>query len=276
MFSQGHLIWIGISAGLIAGGLLFCLRRKPPLRRVLTVCLALGAVSEVIKVFSVSVIVPMVDPAIAESGGSAVLQWVPTGEYTPYLAMEHLPLELCSLFLLFSLLALTVKDGGWKKGLYAVMFASGTLGGLMGIALSSIAGDYATTGAFFSSLRAWQFFLYHAMIVTVSLYLGFSEESGLGFSDWKKAILGLVLLDLPTFYLNSVFSSEVYLHDEVVGVTHRINFFSSYVNPLGLVLTEKWQWIVYLILRAACAAAAVLLLYLLLRGKKEAGGHGAG
>ena len=275
MFSQGHLIWIGISAVLIAGGLLFCLRRKPPLRRVLTVCLALGVLSEVIKVFSVAVIVPMVDPVIAESGGSAVLEWVPTGQYTPYLAMEHLPLELCSLFLLFSLLALTVKDGAWKKGLYAVMFASGTLGGLMGIALSSIAVDYSTTGAFFSSVRAWQFFLYHSMIVTVSLYLGLSRESGLVFSDWKKALLGLVLMDLPTFYLNSVFSSEVYLHDEVVGVTHRINFFSSYVNPLGLILTEKWQWIVYLLIRAACAAAAVVLLYLLLK-KKEEGVHGAG
>ena len=275
MFSQGHLIWIGISAVLIAGGLLYCMRRKPPLRRVLTVGLALGAVSEVIKFFSVAVIVPMVDPVIAESGGSTVIQWVPAGQYTPYLAMEHLPLELCSLFLLFSLLALTWKDGAWKKGLYAVMFASGTLGGLMGIALSSIAVDYSTTAAFFSSVRAWQFFLYHSMIVTVSLYLGLSRESGLVFSDWKKALLGLVLMDLPTFYLNSVFSSEVYLHDEVVGVTHRINFFSSYVNPLGLILTEKWQWIVYLLIRAACAAAAVVLLYLLLK-KKEEGVHGAG
>ncbi len=186
MFSQGHLIWIGISAALIAGGLLLCIRRRPPLRRVLTICLVLGAVSEVIKVFSVAVIVPMVDPVIAESGGSTVLQWAPTGQYTPYLAMEHLPLELCSLFLLFTLLALTLRDGGWKRGLYAVMFASGTLGGLMGIALSSIAGDYATTGAFFSSVRAWQFFLYHSMIVTVSLYLGLCGESGLLFPTGRK------------------------------------------------------------------------------------------
>ena len=275
MFSQGHSIWIGISAVLIAGGLLLCKRYRPPLRWVLTVCLALGAVSEVIKVFSVAVIVPMVDPVIVESSGNTSLQWVPTDQYTPYLAMEHLPLELCSLFLLFCLLALTMKDGKRKKWLYAVMFASGTLGGLMGIALSSIAGDYSTTGAFFSSVRAWQFFLYHSMIVTVSLYLGLSGESGLVFSDWKKAITGLALMDLPTFYLNSVFSSEVYLHDEVVGVTHRINFFSSYVNPLGIILTEKWQWIVYLILRAACAATAVVLLYLPLK-KKGAGVHGIG
>ena len=273
LFSTGHLIWIAVSAALIAGGLAYCLRRKPPLRRVLTACLALGAASEVVKVFSVAEIVPMVDPVIAESAGGAVIGWAPTGQYTPYLAMEHLPLELCSLYLFFTLFALAVRDGKWKKRLYAVMFATGTLGGLMGIALSSIAADYPTAGAFFSSVRAWQFFLYHSMIVTVSLYLGLSGESGLVFSDWKKAVLGLLLLDLPTFYLNSVFSSEVYVHDKVAGVTHRINFFSSYVNPLGLVLTEKRQWIAYLIVRAACAVAAVVLLYLPL-GRK--GGRARG
>ena len=275
MFSQGHLLWIGISSLLIAGGLFVCLRRRPPLRRVLSACMALGVISEIVKVFCVTEIVPVVDPVIAESGGSLALQWVPTGQYTPYLAMEHLPLELCSLYLLFMLLALALKDGGWKKGLYAVMFASGTLGGMMGIVLSSIAGDYPTAAAFFRSAHAWQFFLYHAMVVTVSLYIGLSGESGLRFTDWKKAVLGLVLLDVPTFYLNSVFSSEVYVHDEVVGVTHRINFFSSYVNPLGLVLTEKGQWIAYLLVRAAAAAAAVVLLYLLLR-KREGSGHGNG
>ncbi len=277
MFSQGHLIWIAVSAALIAGGLFACLRRRPPLRRVLTVCMVLGVISEVVKVFSVAEIVPMVDPVIVESGGSVLIQWLPTGEYTPYLAMEHLPLELCSLYLLFMLLALALKDGPWKRGLYAVMFASGTLGGLMGIALASIAGDFHSTAAFFASARAWQYFLYHAMIVTISLYLGLSEESGLVFADWKKAIIGLVLLDIPTFYLNSVFSSEVYLHNEVAGVTHRINYFSSYVNPLGLVLTEKWQWIIYLIIRAAGAVAAVVLLYLLLlRSGKGARANGIG
>ena len=43
MFSQGHLIWIGISVLLIAGGLWACLRKKPPLRKVMTICMALGA-----------------------------------------------------------------------------------------------------------------------------------------------------------------------------------------------------------------------------------------
>ncbi|MBR2265031.1 MAG: YwaF family protein [Firmicutes bacterium] len=268
MFSTGHLIWIGISVVLIAGGLLYCLRRRPPLRRILYVCFIIGIASELIKVLSAIQIVPMVDPAIVEQGGALAVEWIPTGEYTPYLAMEHLPLELCSLYLVFLLLSLVVKHERWKRGLYAVMFASGVLGGFMGIVMSSIAGDYDSTAAFFTSVRAWQFFLFHAMVVMSSLYLGFCEESGLRFADWKKAILGQLMLDIPTFYINSVFSSEVYMNDQVVGVSHRINYFSSYVNPLGLVLTEKWQWIVYLLGRDALAFSLIVLLFLLLKGKK--------
>ncbi len=272
MFSEGHLIWIGLSLALIAAGLIYCLRRRPPLKRLLTFCLAAGAVSEIIKYFSAVQIVPMVDPVVATEGGETVLQWISTGSYTPYLAKEHLPLELCSLYLFFMLLALVLKDGPWKKGLYAVMFASGSLGGMLGIVAASIAGDFETTAAFFSSPRAWQFFLFHSMIVVISIYLAVSEEAGLSEPDWKKSAFGLLLLDLPTFYLNSVLSTEVYVHDQVVGVTHRINFFSSYVNPFGIVLTETWQWALYLVLRAGLFLGVVRLLFLLLRRKTKGKG----
>lgn len=174
------------------------------------------------------------------------------------------------------LLVLMMKDDIWKKRLYAVMFASGTLGGFMGIMMATITAYYDTTVSYFTSIRVWQYFLYHAMIVTISIYLGLCKESGLTFSDWKKAMLGLILLDLPTFYLNSLLSSEVYVHDTVVGVTHRINFFSSYVNPLGLALTEKWQWIIYLIIRGGLAACLILLPYGLILHGKEGDDRGNG
>lgn len=262
VFSTGHLIWIAISAALIIAFSVYLFRKRPPLRKVLEVCIVIGILSEIIKVFSVAQIVPMVDPVIATQDGSQMIQYVPTGEYTPYIAKEHMPLELCSLYLLFMPLALLIKDGKLKKWLYAVMFVSGTIGGFMGIVLSSIAGDFETTAAFFAAPRAWQFFLFHSMIVALSLYIGFGDEAGLHSGDWKKAVLGILVLDIPTFYINSLLSSEIYMADKVVGVSHRINFFSSYVNPLGLILTEKWQWIVYLIIRLVLAAVLIILLYI--------------
>ena len=271
MFSTGHLIWIGICFALIIIGLTICAIVKPTLKRLFKVCFGLGLVSEVVKVFSVSVIVPVVDPVIVEKNGEQVIEWTPIGQYTPYLAKEHLPLELCSLFLIFMLAAILIKDEVWKKRLYAVMYTSGTIGGLMGIVLASITAYYDTTMSYFTSPRAWQFFLYHAMIVMCALYLGFCKESGLRFGDWKKAVVGILILDLPTYYLNSVLSSEVYVNDKPVGVTHGINYFSSYINPLGLVLTEKWQWIAYVAIRFILAVLLIILMYLPLigRGRKD-------
>ena len=43
------------------------------------------------------------------------------------------------------------------------------------------------------------------------LAIGFGKEAGLRFGDWKKAVIGILVLDIPTFYLNSLLSSEISL-----------------------------------------------------------------
>lgn len=261
MFSQGHLVWAAISACVIAAGLCICLKKKPKLKELLRIALIIGIISEIIKFFSVAEMVPMVNPAVVDSGGNLSVEYVPTGQYTPYVPLEHIPFELCSLFIVFLILALFVKDGPWKRGLYALMFAAGTIGAAIAIILPSITIYLKTPSDYFTRPLVYQFFIYHSVIVVVCIYIGGSKEAGLCSNDWKAAINGLILLDLPTYYLNSVFSSEIYYNDAVVGVTHRINFFSSYVNPLGLVLTEKWQWMVYLLIRLIIAVDLVIGLF---------------
>ncbi|MCR5733202.1 MAG: YwaF family protein [Lachnospiraceae bacterium] len=267
MFSEGHILWIVFSFTIIIVILAVCHKLKPSIKALMKTAFCVGIVSEVIKVISAIQIVPMVDPVVVRNGDLLAIEYVSNGEYTPYLAMEHMPLELCSLYLVFMLLVLTLKDGGWKKGLYAVMFASGTIGGLLGILLSSIAVDFTTVAEFFSSVRAWQYFIYHSIIVAVSVYLGCSKEADLKFTDLKKAVIGIVLLDIPTFYINSVFSSEIYSQNKIVGVTHRINFFSSYVSPFGMTVPDKKTWLIYLVIRAVLALTCITLLFGLLKIK---------
>ncbi len=271
MFSQGHLIWIGISLALIAAGAAVCLKRKPPLKRLLLVCLALGIASEVVKVLSLTEIVPVVTAAVEEQNGAPVIVYRAMNDYTPYLAVEHLPLEMCSLQLFFMLAAYLMRPGTWRTRLLALMFATALIGGAIGIFFASITSYFRTPAEYFASPRVWQYFLYHSMIVVMGLYIGRCPESGIEPKHWKTAVAGIVLLDLPTFYLNSLFSSEVYANDQLVGVTHRINFFSSYVNPIGLVLTEKWQWMVYLAVRIVLGAGLVFLLFLPLRVRGRTG-----
>ena len=260
MYSTGHLIWIGISAILIVGGLLTIRIRKPTLEQVLKACLIVGVVSEVTKVFSVTSILPVVTPEIVTTEAGSVLTYVPIGKYSPYMKMEHLPLELCSLMIVFLIAALLLKNGIWRSRLLALMYITGTIGGLMGILLSFIATEYTSTAAFLLAPRAWQYFLYHSMVVTLGLYLGFEYNGGVSLKFWKSTMIGLLLLDMPTFYLNSILSQAAYVNGEPVGILYRTNFFSSYVNPLGLVLTEKWQWLVYLGIRLALATALITLM----------------
>ena len=78
----------------------------------------------------------------------------------------------------------------------------------------------------------------------------------------KDGICGFSL-DFISFYLNSIFSEPVYTDTKPVGLLYRSNFFSSYVNPLGIILTQKWQWIVYLIIRMITAIVMITLLFLI-------------
>ncbi len=261
LFSQGHLIWIAISIAIIVAGSVICRVVRPKLYDLMKVAFGLGILSEVVKVFAVAKIVPVIDPVIVQNEDVLAVEYVSLNDYTPYIAMEHMPLELCSLYIVFMFLAIVVKSTAWKKGLYAVMYASGTIGGLMGIFFASIAADFSTVHEYFASARAWQYFIYHAIIVTVSLYLGSCDEAGLEFSDFKKAVMGIILLDIPTFYLNSVFSSEIYKNDELVGVSHRINFFSSYVSPFGMKSPEKSAWILYVLIRAVLALICIIAVF---------------
>lgn len=259
MFSTGHLLWIGISVALIAFGTRACLRRRPPEARFLKLCLTIGVLSEAVKLFSVMRILPMVDIAV----NGAALEYTYAGQYTPYLEMADLPLELCSLQIAFLAAMLWIKNPAWKSRLRALMYITGVIGGTLGILLAEVTVDYTTVGEYFTSPRIYQFFLYHAMVVTVGLYMGFGPDSDVSLRSFKGTMGLLLAMDMPTFYLNSVFSQPVYVAGKPEGIVYRANFFSSYVNPLGMVLTQRWQWLLYLAVRLALAAVLIAFLLLL-------------
>ena len=177
--------------------------------------------------------------------------------------MADLPLELCSLQIAFMAAILLVKNPVWKSRLRSLVYVTGVIGGMMGIVLAEVTVDYSTVREYFTSLRIYQFFLYHSMVVTLGLYMGFGPDSDVSLRRFRATLGILLALDVPTFYLNSVFSQPVYVAGKPEGIVYRANFFSSYVNPLGLVLTQRWQWIAYLAIRLGLAASLVALLLLL-------------
>ena len=264
MFSQGHLIWIGISFSLIAGIIAFLRAKRPPMQRVLQVCLLLSLVSETVKVLSVIQIVPIVTPEVTDG----VFSYVETGAWAPYMEMDHLPFELCSLQIPFMAAALFTHDALTRKRILALMYPTTLIGGLLGIVLAYIVRSDASALELFGSPHVWQYFLYHSMIVALGIWIGMADDSGVVFSDIASMLVMLVALDALSFYLNSALSTPAYVNDELVGLTHGTNFFSSYINPLGLTLTEKWQWISYLGIRLIIGAVLIVLVFLPLLRKK--------
>ncbi len=259
MFSVGHLLWITISLFLIVFGLIFCRIRSPRWEDLVKCCFWLGLLSELVKIFSVTEILPIVEPVL--SGAS--VSYKVSGTYSPYLENADLPFELCSLQIPFYALVIWCRDPKWKRRFTSLIFVTGIIGGTLGILLAYIAPEHPTVRDFFTSPRAWQYFLYHAMVVTAGINAGFRRDSTVSLRDLKGVLAALASLDIITLYLNSIFSEPVYVSAKPVGLLYRANFFSSYVNPIGLVLTEKWQWIVYLIVRLLIAVITILLLFLI-------------
>ena len=97
-------------------------------------------------------------------------------------------------------------------------------------------------------------YIYYLFIVAV-----FKNETGHR-PHAEDLLCALLSMDFLSFYLNSVLSQPVYVNEKPVGLIYRVNFFSSYMNPLGIVLTEKWQWILYLLIRFILAVVLMFLL----------------
>lgn len=265
MFTLGHLLFSLIGAAVIAAGVILCQKKKPPLRLVLKVCFVLALLSEVVKILSLIRIVPVVEAAV-ENGA---LIYRETGAFTPYLEAEHLPFELCSYQIFFLALALVIKSRKWLKRLYALMYTSCVVGAGIFFITPSAAMGLTTPGEFFSSVIVWRAFLYHAMVVVLGVYIGRSEECGVRFKDIRWTLLLLACLDFASFYLNSIMSTPVYQGDTLIGVGNAVNYFSSFNNPLGIVMSDKGQWLVYLVIRLVLAVVLTTLAQLPLLKKER-------
>ena len=88
---------------------------------------------------------------------------------------------------------------------------------------------------------------------------------------FRNTTLLIYLMGIVSLYLNSMLASPTYEDGRLVSVDFWTNFFFTYQNPLGIRITELWQWYLYL---AVIALLAALLLYLfhlpLIRKNKKA------
>lgn len=257
MFSLNHFIWLGICAILSALALTYLNKRKPSLKEVLTVACWLSLLSEFVKTMSVLELIPSSD------GSSLHL----------YMKMQHLPFHLCSIQIIFIFITRFTQNEKVKEILLAFMYPACVLGGILAMLIPSIfsSGSVPVAEAFSKPL-AYQFFLFHVMLLVLGIYIVMSKEIKLTWKHYFTTLAIVFMMAFGSIYLNSIFAIPTYVDGKLISVDYSTNFFFTQRTPIGIDLVTKGQWYLYLLILVALAFIFVGILYFiaLKRGDKHA------
>lgn len=246
MFTVYHFIWLAICIPLCAVALWQLKKHKPPLKKVLSLACIVCVLSEVIKTLSVLKMVPSTD------GSTMHL----------YMEMQHLPLHLCSIQILFIFYARFAREGKAKETLLAFMYPSCILGAFFALMLPSIFSTSIDVTEAFTHPMAYQFFLYHTMLVVLGAYIAMSGEIHFTGKHYLSSMGILGVLAFVSLYMNSIFATPTYVNGELVSVEYSTNFFFTQRTPIGVELTTKGDWFLYMGIILTLAVVLVGLFYL--------------
>ncbi len=253
MFTWRHLLWLVISAGLIWAAVYAFNKKRPGLDRVLTTALIVAVISEIVKMAGVIELVP-------SQNGELLL---------PYLPMNHLPLHFCSLQIILIAAAKFMKDDRRRETLLAFMAPTCVLGGILALLMPSIFTTTIPVEEAFTSPVSYQFFLFHSMIIALGLIIVRSDRINWSMKHFRDTTLIIYLCGLISIYLNSMLASPTYADGKLVSVDFWTNFFFTYQNPLGIRITQLWQWYLYLLILALLTAFLLFIFYMPLIRRKQ-------
>ena len=254
MFTWRHMIWLVICASLVTWIVYSFKRKRPALNRVLTTALIIAVLSEIAKMIGVIEMVP-------SRNGELLL---------PYISLNHLPLHFCSIQIILIAAAKFMKNKSQRETLLAFMAPTCTLGGIMALLMPSIFTTTISVEQAFTSIVSYQFFLFHTMLIALGLILANSGEIKWTLKHYRNAVFLVYLMGFISIYLNSLLASPTYEDGKLVSVDFWTNFFFTYQNPLGIQITELWQWYLYLVIIMVLTALLLYLFYLpLIRRKKK-------
>lgn len=253
MFTWRHLLWLAICACLVWAAVHAFNKKRPGLDRVLTTALIIAVISEIVKMAGVIELVP-------SQNGELLF---------PYLPMNHLPLHFCSLQIILIAAAKFMKDDRRRETLLAFMAPACVLGGILALLMPSIFTTTISVEEAFTSPVSYQFFVFHSMIIALGLIIVRSDRIDWSMKHFRDTTLLVYLLGLISVYLNSMLASPTYADGRLVSVDFWTNFFFTYQNPLGIRITQLWQWYLYLLIMALLAALLLYLFHMPLIRRKQ-------
>lgn len=253
MFTWRHFLWLAICFAAITAAVIIYRRRRPPLKIVLTIALIISIMSEVTKLSQVIELVP-------SANGELLL---------PYLPLNHMPLHFCSIQIILIACARFMADRKRREVLLAFMAPTCVIGGLMALGMPSIFSTTIPVEKAFVSPMSYQFFIFHSMLISLGLIIAQSGEIAWEWKHFRHTLLIVYAIGFVSIYLNSLLASPTYVDGELVSVDFWTNFFFTYENPLGIRLTELWQWYLYLVIIIGLSALTIFIFYLPLMHRKK-------
>ncbi len=247
MFSIQHIIWMVICIILIIFISLRLKKKRPDLRKVLTVMCVICCVSEIIKVFSSIQLVPSTDGT----------------RYYPYMELSQLPFNICSMQIILIFYTRFAKDSKVRDTVLAFMYPTCIGGAFMAILMPTVFSVSITPDLAFLRPVGYQYFLFHSSLFALGVYIPMSHQVKLEGKHYFETIGILLAVAFVSLYLNSIFAVPVYENGELISVEYATNFIFTYHSPLsGIEITEMWQWYVYLLSLVALAVVGIGCLYM--------------
>lgn len=246
MYTIKHFIWLGICFSLIIGSLIWMKRKRLPIEKLLSFCCVACIFSELTKVFGTISFVPSTD-------GSMMY---------PYLEMSSLPLHLCSIQIINIYYCRFSKNEKIKETILAFMYPSCTIGAFLALMIPTIFTSDVTFREAFLRAHPYEYFLYHAMLVVLGIYILISGQVNLKPRHYLTSLGILAVLAFVSLYANSMFASATYENGTLISVDYVPNLFFTYAPPIDIKLTQMWHWYVYLGIILGLAVGLITLFYI--------------
>lgn len=178
MFTLEHIIWIVLCIIFIIAMMMIAKYKNMNLKKAGLVMSIIALISEISKILS--------NMEESVKGGM-------------HLDPGALPFHLCSLMIFVVIYITFAKENKFKKLLINFTSVMGVLGSFCAIMIP-------TNGTSFTSVLAYQCFVYHAGLLWFSLYLIVSKNATFSFKIMLQNMVMLLILVIFNLYVNSALS----------------------------------------------------------------------
>jgi hypothetical protein len=274
MYSWQHFVWLGISIILI--GLCFYIFRFNPktkkmsLTNFLYFSSAFVFIQELIQMMAMMNFLPYAYGNEHNVGGVV--------HYAPYFDPRDFPLHLCSIQFIFLFLAARQKDENKRKKILSFFFPTATFGAFIALAMSNvftIKNDPNWMSQCFISPVFYSFFLIHAYLLFCGIFIATDKRIDFHFKDCLSGMFTMECLGFFSLMVNSavtVVNRDPNNYLTPTEIVSNANLFFTSDLPIDIVITEKWQWILYftiLFILVICVFVLFFLPFYFLKDRKN-------